>query len=170
MILGCSILVRVLSGCALCLKQAHLSFLWDLGCKISFLLHRPMFVSFFPFQWLILTKHIHAHAHTHTHTFIYQLIIQVHILISNSIKVTNLALYKPTFQDSTNFGCEASRAVHGNATPTFGAGICTHTDRYTYPTWGVALQTISTVYYAEIMRRDLIHRGMCQSKCVRQTL
>ena len=82
-------------------------------------------------------------------------------MIFNSITVANLALYKPTWQDSTAFGGVASRAVDGNANPNFGAGSCTHTDFYTYPTWGVDLQIISTVHYVDIIRRDLIRRGMC---------
>ena len=78
-----------------------------------------------------------------------------------NISVTNLALNKPAWQDSTKYGAVASRAVDGNVNANFAAGSCTHSSKHTYPTWGVDLQIMSVVYHVDIKRRrDAPAHGM----------
>ena len=107
---------------------------------------------------------MHIHTHTYTHTYTWTCTRRTDETTYNFVTVTNLALHKPTWQHSTWFGGVASRAVDGNANPKFGAGSCTHTNRHSYPTWGVDLQIMSIVYYVEIMRRDAYNRGKCLGK------
>ena len=77
------------------------------------------------------------------------------------ISVANLALNRPCWQHSTMYRAVASRAVDGNANPKVGAGSCTHSNKHTYPTWGVDLQAMSKVNYVEIQRREgPAHHGM----------
>ena len=77
------------------------------------------------------------------------------------ISVSNMALHKPAWQDSTHVEHVASRAVDGNSNTALGAGGCTHTLSHTYPTWGVDLQVMAIIYSVEIMRRDYVPHGNC---------
>ena len=69
-----------------------------------------------------------------------------------------MAHNKPAWQSSTMGGYGALRAVDGNDNPDFTAGSCTHTYDEDFPTWAVDLQVMTTVYYIDVMRRDLQHK------------
>ena len=66
-----------------------------------------------------------------------------------------MALNKPAWQSSTFDGNGAYRAVDGNDNPAFSAKSCIHTNVEDFPTWAVDLQVMTTVYYIDVMRRDL---------------
>ena len=71
----------------------------------------------------------------------------------------NIALGKPTFQSSTIYNGDSSRAVDGNkATDYYGGNSCTHTIRNAegLPWWGVDLLERHLVD-----RVNLTNRGQC---------
>ena len=70
-----------------------------------------------------------------------------------AISVAELALNKPSWQQSSRRGGVASRANDGNSNSNFQAGSCTHTSGHTFPTSGVDLQIMSVVYFVEIQTR-----------------
>ena len=65
----------------------------------------------------------------------------------------NLAENQPTWQTSTDYGGESSRAVDGGLSVMFAGGGCTRSG-YGPVIWGVDLGGIGDIFYVEILNRD----------------
>ena len=65
----------------------------------------------------------------------------------------NLALGKPTFQSSTGWRGDSSKAVDGDRTTAFGNGLCTHTVFAPTPWWAVDLQQQYLVHRVDLTNR-----------------
>ena len=65
----------------------------------------------------------------------------------------NLALGKPTFQSSTTWDGDSSKAVDGDRTTVFGQGSCTHTATEQTPWWAVDLQQRYLVHRVDLTNR-----------------
>ena len=67
---------------------------------------------------------------------------------------SNLAENRPTWQTSTDFNVEASKAVDGGLSGNYGHGSCTHTTSgHGHPIWAVDLGGVADIYYVEVLNR-----------------
>ena len=64
----------------------------------------------------------------------------------------NLAENQPTWQTSTLYGGESSRAVDGGLSTPYADGSCTHTG-FPPVVWAVDLEEITDIYYVEVLNR-----------------
>ena len=65
----------------------------------------------------------------------------------------NLAEHQPAWQTSTGWGGDASRAVDGGLSSYFTDDSCSHTTAGE-AVWGVRLESVSDIYYVEVLNRN----------------